>query len=83
MGSVQTKGGERIDSLFFYIYIRCRAVLSAGLERDCIGKLTIDREHGPIAEERRVVTASWKRLGVVSGLRRTSTPSVVGTLFFF
>lgn len=39
-----------------------------------IKKFAVNCEHGPIPEEWRVVTASWKRLGVVSGLRRTSTP---------
>lgn len=39
-----------------------------------IKKFAVNCEHDPIPEERRVVTASWKRLGVVSGLRRTSTP---------
>lgn len=48
---------------------------------NCIEKFTVDRERSPIPEERRVVTASWKRLGVVSGLRRTSTLPVVGTFF--
>jgi hypothetical protein len=44
-----------------------------------IGKLTVDRERDSIAKERRVVTTSWKRLGIVSGLRRTSTLPVVDT----
>nr|KAF7427373.1 hypothetical protein H0235_007067 [Vespula pensylvanica] len=39
------------------------------------------REHRSIAEERRVVTSSWKRLGVVNGLRRTSTLSVYSRRF--
>lgn len=52
-----------------------------GYEYNCIEKFTVDRERSPIPQERRVVTASWKRLGVVSGLRRTSTLPVVGTFF--
>ena len=39
-----------------------------------------DAEDGSIPEERRVVTISWKRLGVVNGLRRASTLSVAGSL---
>lgn len=60
--------------------IHLRFKVSLGMS-NCIEKFTVDRERNPIPEERRVVTASWKRLGVVSGLRRTSTLPVVGTFF--
>lgn len=65
--------GNNIDTSVFYVFI----------EREWSYRKVHgwSRERSPIPQERRVVTASWKRLGVVSGLRRTSTLPVVGTFF--
>lgn len=65
-----------IAIILIYLYFKVLLGMS-----NCIEKFTVDRERSPIPQERRVVTASWKRLGVVSGLRRTSTLPVVGTFF--
>lgn len=62
--------------VLIYLYFKFLLGMSNRIE-----KFTVDRERSPIPEEWRLVTASWKRLGVVSGLRRTSTLPVVGTFF--
>lgn len=79
MGSGQIGGGKMIFRIFpSYVFFRLHPGPSAIVLESSRSIVKGD----PIAEERQVVTASWKRLGVVSGLRRTSTPPVVGTLFF-